>query len=119
MYKIEYYSDKNGDSEISEFFAELAEKAKTSKDARINLNKIAAYMNALKEHGTRIGKPEVEYLGEDIWELRPLAHRIFFFYWKDNKFVLLHHYIKKSQKTPPKELAKAKSNMIDWKERKE
>lgn len=117
MYQIEYYFDKNGNSEISDYFAELAEKAKTSKDARINMNKIAAYLKALKECGTRIGEPEVKYINDDIWELRPLAHRIFFFYWKDDKFVLLHHYIKKSQKTPPKELAKAKANKKDWEER--
>ncbi|WYD14179.1 type II toxin-antitoxin system RelE/ParE family toxin [Fusobacterium animalis] len=27
--------------------------------------------------------------------LRPLNNRIFFFYFKDNKFILLHYFIKK------------------------
>ncbi|MFI3237795.1 MAG: type II toxin-antitoxin system RelE/ParE family toxin [Lachnospiraceae bacterium] len=31
---------------------------------------------------------------------------MFFFYWKDNKFVLLHHFLKKTQKTPQKKLIK-------------
>ena len=52
-----------------------------------------------------------------IWELRPLNNRIFFFYWQDNKFVLLHHLIKKSQKTPTKEIERARSNLKDFLER--
>lgn len=41
-------------------------------------------------------------------------NRIFFFYWKDNKFVLVHYYIKKSQKAPKKEIKKAMKNIKDW-----
>ncbi|MCL1882600.1 MAG: type II toxin-antitoxin system RelE/ParE family toxin [Defluviitaleaceae bacterium] len=55
----------------------------------------------------------------DIWELRPLSHRVLFFYWKDNKFVLFHHFIKKTNKTPPREIEQAKRNMADHKERNE
>jgi phage-related protein len=91
--------------------------SKTSKNDRINRNKILAHMNALERYGTRIGMPVVKYVGGDLWELRPLANRIFFFYWKGNQFVLLHHYIKKSQKTPLKEIEQAQSNMRDFIER--
>ena len=38
--------------------------------------------------------------------------------WKDDKFVLVHHYIKKSQKAPKKEIEKAMRNVKDWIERK-
>ena len=55
-------------------------------------------MIALKQYGTRIGQPVVKHIDGSIWELRPLANRIFFFYWKDNKFVLLYHFIKKREK---------------------
>ena len=81
------------------------------------MNKIGAYLKVLEEKGTRVGYPVVEYMNDSLWELRPLAHRIFFFYWKDNTFILLSHYVKKSQKTPPLELEKAKAYMKDWKER--
>ena len=59
----------------------------------------------------------MKHIEDDLWELRPLSNRIFFFYWKDNKFVLVHHYIKKSQKAPKKEIEKAKRNIKDWLER--
>jgi len=71
----------------------------------------------LEKHGTRIGEPVVKHVVGDIWELRPVVHRILFFYWKDNKFILLHHFIKKTNKTPPKEIKQAERNMKDYKER--
>ena len=36
---------------------------------------------------------------------------------RDNKFILLHHFVKKTKKTPPKEIAQAKRNMKDFMER--
>ena len=118
MYKVEFYEDKNGNSEISDYFYELVQKSKTDKDARINKNKIFSYIKALEEYGTRIGNPIVKHIEGNLWELRPLKNRIFFFYWKDNKFVLVHHFIKRTQKTPKKEIEKALSNIKDWLERK-
>lgn len=117
LYEVEFYYDKNGKSEIIDFLDELQIKSKTSKADRINREKILTYIGALERYGTRIGKPYVKHIDDEIWELRPLRNRIFFFYWKDDKFVLLHHFIKKSQKTPPKEISKAKNNLKDFLER--
>jgi phage-related protein len=104
LYTIEFYEDKNGKSEIRDYFWELSEKAKTDKNARINKEKILSYVEALIKFGTRIGKPVVKHIEGNLWKLRPLDNRIFFFYWKDNTFVLVHHYIKKSQKAPKREI---------------
>jgi len=117
MYEAEFYHDRNGKSEIVEYLDELKEKGETSKHERINRDKILAYMIALKQYGTRIGQPVVKHIDGSIWELRPLANRIFFFYWKDNKFVVLHHFIKKTQKTPPREIEQARTKMKDFIER--
>lgn len=117
MYEVEFYYDKNGKSEIVDFLDELQAKSKTSKTDRINREKILTYIGALERFGTRIGKPIVKHIDGSIWELRPLSNRIFFFYWKDNKFVLLHHFIKKTQKTPPQELERARHKLKDFLER--
>ena len=95
MYTVEFYEDKDGKSEVRDYLVELVKDARTDKNARINKNKIFAYIKAIEEYGTRIGQPIVKHIEDDLWELRPLSNRIFFFYWKDNKFVLVHHYIKK------------------------
>ena len=49
MYKVEFYEDKNGESEVRDYLMKLAEEAKTDKHARINKNKIFAYIKALEE----------------------------------------------------------------------
>ena len=117
MYQVIFYEDKYGKSEVRDYFEKLAKDAKIDKNARINKNKIFAYVKALEVYGTRIGQPIVKHIEGDLWELRPLSNRIFFFYWKDNKFLLVYYYIKKSRKAPKKEIDKAIRNVKDWVER--
>lgn len=40
----------------------------------------------------------MKHIDGEIWELRPLRDRIFFVAWVDDSFVLLHQFMKKSQK---------------------
>jgi len=49
----------------------------------------------LEEHGLQINKYRANAIKKvdrenDIWELRPGDSRVFFFYFVDKKFVLLH-----------------------------
>ena len=76
MYEIEFYEDDRGYSDVKEFIKRLREKSQTSKDARINFNKLVTYMDLLEEMGTRIGEPVTKHLDGEIWELRPLANRV-------------------------------------------
>lgn len=117
MFDIIFYKDRNGNEPIKDYLMELREKAQTNKNDRIQFNKVTAYIRALQEYGTRVGNPVVKHIDGDIWELRPLENRIFFFYWRDNNFVLLHYFVKKSQKTPSKEIEQARRNLKDFLER--
>lgn len=119
MYEIEFYQDKSGKSEIVDYIKELNTKAVTNKECRINFNKIVAYMDMLEEMGTRVGEPVTKHLDGEIWELRPLKNRFLYAYYKDNRFIMLHHFIKKTQKTPKREIERAKRNLKDYLERKE
>jgi len=42
---------------------------------------------------------------------------IFFASWTNEGFILLHHFIKKTQKTPKREIEQAKRNLKDIQER--
>jgi len=117
VFEVHFYKDKQGRQPIRELLIALRDKAQNNKDARIQYQKILAYIRSLEEYGTRIGEPTLKHIGGDLWELRPLAHRILFFYWQDNKFILLHHFVKKTRKTPPKEIEQARRYMQDFKER--
>lgn len=115
MYEIHFYCDLNGNEPVKEYVKKLA--SKTDKDSRIKLNKIRDYVKILSEHGTRAGEPYMKHIEGNIWELRPLRDRIFFFSWNGNSFILLHQFMKKTQKTPKKEIEQAQRNMNDFLER--
>ena len=104
MFRIRIYQDAQGNQPIKDYLATLEKK--TDKNSRIQLNKIDYYFQALKQYGTQAGEPFVKHIENVIWELRPLRDRFFFFYWQDNVFVLLHHFTKKTKKTPKKSLNK-------------
>ena len=71
----------------------------------------------LRENGLSIGEPYIKHLDNDIWELRPLRDRILFAYFDNNKFILLSIFIKQTQKTPQREIEKAKKLLEDYKKR--
>ena len=115
MHTIYFYKDKNGNEPVLDYMRELA--SRKSKDSRIKLNKLNDYIELLSQHGTRTGEPYMKHLEDEIWELRPLRDRILFVVWLDGRFVLLDHFVKKTQKTPRREIEKAKRELKDLKER--
>ena len=117
MYNIIFYKDRNGREPTTEYLDDLRSKASTSKDDRIKSQKIDEYFDVLERMGTRAGLPYTKHIEGDLWELRPLKDRFFFAYWKDNKFIVLHHFHKTTQKTPPREIDQAKRNLDDFMER--
>ena len=117
MYEIILYEDEHGNSDVKRFIRELKSKSKTNKDARINYTKAIAYIDLLAEMGTRVGEPVTKHLDGEIWELRPLSNRILFAFFNDNRLILLHHFPKRTQKTPAREIIKAKNELEDYKRR--
>ena len=115
MYSIRFYKDKDGREPLKEYLKELG--AKTDKNSRINFNKIRDYTKILSEYGTRAGEPYVKHLDGEIWELRPLRNRILFFAYDGKQYILLSHFIKKTQKTPKREIEKAKNLINDYAKR--
>lgn len=51
----------------------------------------------------------------ELWGLRSGNHRLFYFAFIDNQFVILHAYRKKSQKAPERE---KKTTLQEWKKEK-
>jgi len=61
----------------------------------------------LSIHGVAAGMPYIKHIEDNIWELRPLRDR-FFISWQGDSYVLLDHFMKKTQKTPKREIERAK-----------
>jgi phage-related protein len=110
---IELYEKENGQCPVLEFILSLPPKHRAKAEREIDL---------LEEFGIDLPYPHTRKIeGEpykDLWELRIKfasdISRIFYFIHTKNKFVLLHGFIKKTDKTPVNELEKAKKYLIDY-----
>lgn len=119
MYIVEFYENAKGESDVWDFLEELRIKAETNKDARIQYKQISFYIQLLQDNGTRLPDNITKHIDDGIWELRPGSNRVLYFFFKNNTFVLLHHFRKKTQKTPRPEIEKAKTERADFLSREE
>ena len=119
MYEIEFYETEDGKCPIWDFLEALRLKAPTNKDARIQHKQASLYIELLQQNGTHINAEITKHLDDGIWELRPGNNRIFYFFYQNDTYVLLHQFRKKSQKTPKREIEKAKIERNDYLRRKE
>lgn len=119
MYTVEFYETRDGQCPVWEFLENLRIKSASNKDARIQHKQASLYIELLMQNGTRLNDNITKHLEDGIWELRPGNNRVFYFFYENNTFVLLHQFRKKSQKTPKREIVKAKSERIDYLSRKE
>ncbi len=73
----------------------------------------------MMEHGPNLGLPHTDAFGGGLFELRLKGAegiaRAFFCLIVKQKIVMLHSFIKKTQKTPDKELKLAKQRMKEFK----
>jgi phage-related protein len=118
LYKVITYKDCAGNDEVAEYIGELNRKMATNKNARVRYKKIMEYIGQLQIFGVAAGEPTMKHIkNTKLWELRPISDRIFFAYYKDGIFVLLSCFVKKTRKTPPREIERAERNLIDFLER--
>ena len=119
MYEIEFYETEDGKCPIWDFLEALRLKAPTNKDARIQHKQASLYIEILQQNGTHMNAEITKHLDDGIWELRPGNNRVFYFFYQNDTYVLLHQFRKKSQKTPKREIEKAKTERNDYLRRKE
>ena len=119
MYTIEFYETQEGECQIWDFLESLRIKAASNKDARIQHKQASLYIELLQQNGTHMNAEITKHLDDGIWELRPGNNRVFYFFYQNDTYVLLHQFRKKSQKTPKREIEKAKAERNDYLRRKE
>lgn len=73
------------------------------------------YADRMEVHGPDLGMPHTRAMGDGLFELRLKAAegiaRVFYCTLVGRKVVVLHQFVKKTDKTPPKELAIARLRM--------
>ncbi len=113
-FEIEVYKKENGKEPVKDFLYSLDESI---------AGKIIKLIDLLEERGNELKEPYSKPLDNGIFELRYQNKRqpariLYFFYYK-GKIILTNGFIKKTRKTPKKEIKRAKRYRKDFIERNE
>lgn len=116
VYDVEFYQKENGEIPVQIFLESLPEKlrAKTFRDIEL-----------IRNHGPDLREPHTKRLkgknNKGIYELRVKfstdISRVFYFVYNGKTFVLLHGFLKKTNKTPQNEIDRAKRYKDDYERR--
>ena len=105
-WKVEFFKFPNDNSPVLDWFQSQEPKVKA---------KLARIFDLLEGEGISVGKPYVAPLEDKLYEIRieqdTNIYRILYFAYTDKRFILLHGFQKKTQKTPKKELDLSKERM--------
>ncbi len=109
---VEFYEKENGEIPVEEFLDSLDIAMKS---------KLVMILKILQEKGNQLREPYSKHLEDGIFEIRGKVgsdiSRVLYFFYYGGKIILTNGFIKKTQKTPSKEIKKAKEYRKDYIER--
>ena len=112
QFTVEFYEDADGDKPVEEFLLSLDVKMRA---------KLLGILEILQEKGNLLRELYSKHLEDGIFEIRGKVgtdiSRVLYFFFYDRKIILTNGFIKKSQKTPKKEIQMAKNRRHDYIER--
>lgn len=111
-FEVVFYRKANGVEPVREFIETLRPKLRA---------KMGRDLAKLEELNIGLREPYAKYLGEGLFELRigqggDIA-RAFYFFYEGRRIVVTSGFIKKSDKTPKREMERARRYKRDWEER--
>lgn len=109
-WRIDFYY-LNGKSPVEAWLLSIDTSARS---------KILRNFDLLKRYGLQLGMPYVRSMGDKLFEVRAKdekgIYRVLYFADTGKRFVMLHGFTKKTQKTPEKEIALARKRMKELKD---
>ncbi|MFH1129434.1 MAG: type II toxin-antitoxin system RelE/ParE family toxin [Patescibacteria group bacterium] len=105
-YKVKFFVDpKTGKDPVMKYINDLDEKQKA---------KVSRFIEFLRQHEGVLDEPYSKHIKGKIRELRidfgKNRHRIFYFTFINKNIILLHAFLKHTQKTPETEIKIAENN---------
>lgn len=109
QFSVEYYIKQDGSCPTQEFMDALDRKMRA---------KLLKLQLLLEQNGNKLTEPYSKYLEDGIFELRAQRGnniaRVLYFFVVGQKIVITNGFIKKTQKTPKRELKLAKKYRTDY-----
>ena len=103
---IYFYKTQDSKSPVEEWLLSIPDTA---------LAKLTRNMGLLREFNITLREPYVKPLSDKLYEIRAKdtngIYRVIYFAHTGQKFIMVHGFTKKTQKTPLKELKLAKKRM--------
>lgn len=113
-FSVEYYENEEGTRPAEEFIL--------SQDKKMQA-KIFMSLELLEIREPELREPYSKPLGDGIFEVRAKqgtdVSRVLYFFVVGRKIILTNGFVKKTQKTPPREIDRAKRYRMDYQHRKE
>ena len=110
--RIEFYETESGKCPVADFIRSLDVKMYA---------KVLRTIDLLEVNGTELREPYSKFIGDGIFELRIQQgsdiSRVLYFFFLGNRAVLTNGFIKKTQKTPLREMDTAKNYKADYERR--
>lgn len=111
-FEVVFYRTANGAVPMDELLDSLESKLRV---------KVDHDLHALREQANMLREPHSKSMGEGLFELRIRQGndivRAFYFFFVGRMIVVTNGFVKKTQKTPRREIARALAYKADWKER--
>lgn len=107
-WSIDYYTTPEGFCPVEVYLRTIPAEQAAQVLRKIDL---------LEALGTGLREPHARHLDGKLWELRVTgrnAHRVIYFTVHGGRFVLLHAFLKTTEKTPGRELSIAESRMTEY-----
>lgn len=112
MFNLVFYTLPDGRSPVEDFLDSLSAKMRV---------KALNSLDLLEKYGNQLRRPYSRAMGDGIFELRIQfssdISRFFYFFFTGNRIIVTNGFIKKTQKTPPMELDKARRYKQDYERR--
>lgn len=111
---VDFYDKTDGTRPARDFILSLPVKMRA---------KMARTISMLESCGTDLREPHSKHLDDGIFELRAKVgsdiSRVLYFFVIGRKAILTHGFVKKTQKTPPAEIKRAKDYRTEYLNRKD
>ena len=113
-YEVNFFRKEDGSCPVEEFFS--------SRDAKMRAKLLMA-VALLEDNGPQLREPYSKPLDDGIFEIRAKQGtnitRVLYFFFVGKQIILTNGFVKKTQKTPVAEIAKAKKYRAEYLSRKE
>lgn len=108
-FEVLFYKDEKGAHPAKDFLLSLDTKMRA---------KITSLIVLLEENGNELREPYSKHLADGIFELRAIQGsdiaRVLYFFYYGRKIILTNGFLKKTKKTPYREIEKAKKYRDDF-----